>query len=768
MYASLMISLLAAFVAMLGKQWLNRYLRNSGGSMIERCGDRQRKFNGLKKWPLNFFVESLPVMLQAALLLLACGLCRHMWSINAPVACTLISLTGLGVVFYIGIVIAGMSSYACPFQTPASTTLHGPWKKARRGVVSLIVHSKRVFSRTHRVWKRGVRSLLHHQSQPAIPLEVVQVDRPEPWLNPEDLAIICRKNADDVQCVSWILENITDPEALDAALPVAGEIRWTDCGVDVGPIYSQIVSTFESCFDSARTLYPGSRDRAYYSARAMFWINTLVSCNYKYMFAYGLPSEKYTIKAPDPDLEHLLESITKGWWYTGKNIKCLLRIDPGHTPLHSEWISNLFLHSSRFFGTGMDLDKISRVGLDDVSGAHEINTTTPLSVKLNRLLTWCSFLGSPVEPEVLKIQNRSYGISYFCSSGCSLLFTSGHMKPALYQLSKAVLSAVDGTPAQQTFIPHVLRDLVKLEYRPKYLTDLAYSWCSVIYEKREHLRDWESLLLVCLEIGFRHLDFRTDDIEVRLTHTQHHRGLVDVVFKSRESELIADLLHAWTVIYTYREAAHGFLDLCPLYLVGLHNMVPFSPRLRRLVIRSVRRIGYKKFEEVGVERFIGLLNHLDVTVEDMDPDEKGGWSWILLYTIQSSEGTQHLSHSYWEFLVEFAASEDPVSSRTPWRLSWRLDLACSLQIITSLTKAKEWSKLECWMGIVWMLLPKGLDPGEGDLGHSMTLLFRQRPGAVQKLEQWMEQRSQRAGKDVPESFKQAHKRAHEAAQRDGP
>ena len=53
MYASLVMSLLAAFVAMLGKQWLNRYLRNSGGSMIERCGDRQRKYDGLEKWPLH-------------------------------------------------------------------------------------------------------------------------------------------------------------------------------------------------------------------------------------------------------------------------------------------------------------------------------------------------------------------------------------------------------------------------------------------------------------------------------------------------------------------------------------------------------------------------------------------------------------------------------------------------------------------------------------------------------------------------------------------
>ena len=82
MYASLLISVLAAFVAMLGKQWLNRYLRNSGGSMIERCGDRQRKCDGLEKRPLHVFVESFPLMLQVALLLLTCGLCLHMCSIK--------------------------------------------------------------------------------------------------------------------------------------------------------------------------------------------------------------------------------------------------------------------------------------------------------------------------------------------------------------------------------------------------------------------------------------------------------------------------------------------------------------------------------------------------------------------------------------------------------------------------------------------------------------------------------------------------------------
>jgi hypothetical protein len=70
---------------MLGKQWPNKYLRHAGGSMIERCDDHQRKIDRLAKWPFRLFIESLPVMLQIALLLLSCGLSRYMQSVNAPV-----------------------------------------------------------------------------------------------------------------------------------------------------------------------------------------------------------------------------------------------------------------------------------------------------------------------------------------------------------------------------------------------------------------------------------------------------------------------------------------------------------------------------------------------------------------------------------------------------------------------------------------------------------------------------------------------------------
>ena len=177
----------------------------------------------------------------------------------------------------------------------------------------------------------------------------------------------------------------------------------------------------------------------------------------------------------------------------------------------------------------------------------------------------------------------------------------------------------------------MLRDLVKLENRPGYLTAMAYEWCSMICKNR-NLKDWESLLLVSLEIGFRHLDPRDVYIETdsELTHTEHHRELVDVVFRSEESEAIEDLLCAWTAGGPSNPPAHKLLSICASHLVGLHNLVPFS-RLRRLVIRSVGVIGYKGFEGVGVERFIDLLEHLRVTVEDINDQPE--WAELLLDTL---------------------------------------------------------------------------------------------------------------------------------------
>ena len=127
LYASLFASLLAAFLAMLGKQWLNEYdsidLR---GSAIERSQDRQRKLNGINAWYFDQVIGSLPVMLQASLLLLGCALSKYLWEIDTTVAAVVVGVTSFGVLFYLFIVVAGSASGNCPYQTPLSNFIRGP------------------------------------------------------------------------------------------------------------------------------------------------------------------------------------------------------------------------------------------------------------------------------------------------------------------------------------------------------------------------------------------------------------------------------------------------------------------------------------------------------------------------------------------------------------------------------------------------------------------------------------------------------------------
>ena len=121
LFASLTISLFSAFLAMLGKQWLNRYeLIDMRGSAIERSRSRQQKLDGIIVWYFDHVMESLPLMLQAGLLLLGCALSLYLWDINIVAAAVVLGVTSFGVLFYLFIVIAGSASESCPYQTPCS------------------------------------------------------------------------------------------------------------------------------------------------------------------------------------------------------------------------------------------------------------------------------------------------------------------------------------------------------------------------------------------------------------------------------------------------------------------------------------------------------------------------------------------------------------------------------------------------------------------------------------------------------------------------
>ena len=133
LYASLAASLLSAFLAMLGKQWLNRYASiDMRGSVIERSRNRQRKLDGIIAWYFEHVLECLPLMLQVALLLLGCALSRYLWDINTAVASVVIGVTSFGMLFYLFIIAAGATSDGCPYQTP--------WTNMVRRLLHLLSH----------------------------------------------------------------------------------------------------------------------------------------------------------------------------------------------------------------------------------------------------------------------------------------------------------------------------------------------------------------------------------------------------------------------------------------------------------------------------------------------------------------------------------------------------------------------------------------------------------------------------------------------------
>ena len=109
---------------MLGKQWLASYdSADVRGSIVERGQNRQRKLGGIVWWKFGYVMELLPLMLQAALLLLGCALSRYLWEVDVTTASVVLGVTSFGVIFYIFIIIAGTASDSCPYQTPHSRIL---------------------------------------------------------------------------------------------------------------------------------------------------------------------------------------------------------------------------------------------------------------------------------------------------------------------------------------------------------------------------------------------------------------------------------------------------------------------------------------------------------------------------------------------------------------------------------------------------------------------------------------------------------------------
>ena len=240
LYASLATSLFAAFIAMLGKQWINRYLRNRGGSSADKSRDRQLKLDGFNQWHFHLVIESLPVMLQLALLLLGCALSRYLWMISRTVAGVIVAMTLFGLTSYIFFTLAATLYYNCPYQTPPSILT--------RTVTRYLAHSDAAFACSlrslvgsfhsipspGRIAGRllpGVRSMLRSfgcvpgvgEEAERTPFAVVVTPPTRVF---EDVSIDWEVCTADARCVSWILDSTTETDVIFSTVRFAADMIW--------------------------------------------------------------------------------------------------------------------------------------------------------------------------------------------------------------------------------------------------------------------------------------------------------------------------------------------------------------------------------------------------------------------------------------------------------------------------------------------------------------------------------------------------------------
>ena len=183
---------------MLGKQWLNRYESTEmRGSATERSQNRQQKLDGIVAWYFHYVMESLPLMLQAALFLLGCALSRYLWSVDSIVALVVLGITSFGAIFYVLIIVAGATSESCPYQTPGSQFLRYLARKFRSVLTAIAPALGNAFRKT-------TKTIAFNQLHGAFPTP----EQRSTWR----IAVL------DLRCVSWTLQTSLDKAVRLSAL----------------------------------------------------------------------------------------------------------------------------------------------------------------------------------------------------------------------------------------------------------------------------------------------------------------------------------------------------------------------------------------------------------------------------------------------------------------------------------------------------------------------------------------------------------------------
>ena len=100
-FVSLALALIVASVCILCKQWLREYQRDLSLTNVDTVRLRQLRYDGLIAWKVPQILNSLPILLQLALLLFGCGVILQLWDTHLAVIIPVAVVAFLAAVFFL-------------------------------------------------------------------------------------------------------------------------------------------------------------------------------------------------------------------------------------------------------------------------------------------------------------------------------------------------------------------------------------------------------------------------------------------------------------------------------------------------------------------------------------------------------------------------------------------------------------------------------------------------------------------------------------------
>ncbi|KAG8963715.1 hypothetical protein FRC05_004549 [Tulasnella sp. 425] len=121
---SLTLALLAAFLAVLGQQWLVYYRKRSGGGAEAQRWEQLRRYLGAKRWRLEAILDDiLPSLLQLGLVIFCISFVLYLGTLNGPMCYTVAVPMGLAFTCILLMAVCAACDHWCPFKSPLSHLL---------------------------------------------------------------------------------------------------------------------------------------------------------------------------------------------------------------------------------------------------------------------------------------------------------------------------------------------------------------------------------------------------------------------------------------------------------------------------------------------------------------------------------------------------------------------------------------------------------------------------------------------------------------------